>query len=62
MEVLKHQYIDVHYDKHEKEEAIKYGKYLNKLGYFLEHEDSGGLNDFCDQYLRSPKILNKLNR
>ena len=57
MNILKHQYIDIHYDKHEEKSAKKYGKTLEKRGYKLEHEDAGGNHDFCDQYWKDAKIL-----
>lgn len=57
MEIRKHQYIDIFYNKDEQKEADKAGKYLKSLGYIHEHRDAGAVHDFCDQYLKPMRFL-----
>ena len=55
MEIRKHNYIEIHYDKHEQKAADKYAELLKRYGYDLVSEDDGINTDFCDQYVRRKK-------
>lgn len=53
MEIRKWTTVDVMYNAHEENLAIKEGKRLIKLGYSFEQTDAGGLFDLDDQYIKN---------
>ena len=59
MKITEHKYRDVFYNDGEEKLAVKYGEYLKKLGYVLEHRDDGvpNVSDYCDQYWKPMKII-----
>lgn len=56
MELRRYEYADLYYNEADTKKVEKQRKRLERLGFELSDQDSGGEKyDYCDQYIRDGK-------